>query len=183
MLVLVGAGCSSDAPVSDADVSADLPTVEALGVPVPGFEGVVEEAVVESDLDSAAEKIPQDLPATEPVVVPEPAPVSEVTAEPTPEPVVEVKPVVKSFNITAKQWDFVPSTITVNKGDTVKLSITSADVTHGFRLAAFGVNENLSPGSTVHVEFVADKVGNHSFICSVFCGHGHSVMSGTLIVK
>lgn len=90
---------------------------------------------------------------------------------------------VKEFTMTAKQWEFEPSTITVNKGDTVKLHITSVDVTHGFGLPEFGVNENLEPGKAVDVDFVADKTGTFTFFCSVYCGGGHSHMKGQLIVK
>ena len=89
----------------------------------------------------------------------------------------------KSFTITAQKWSFSPSTITVNKGDTVKLSIKSTDVDHGFFLPDFNVNETLSAGSTTSVTFVADKSGTFSFSCSKFCGSGHSDMVGTLIVK
>lgn len=91
---------------------------------------------------------------------------------------------VKEFNITAKKWQFNPSTITVNKGDTVKLRIESVDVTHGFGLSAFGVNERLEPGKTVDVEFVASKTGTFTFACIVSsCGSGHSGMKGQLVVK
>ncbi len=90
---------------------------------------------------------------------------------------------VKEFKMTAKQWEFQPSTITVNKGDLVKLSVTSVDVSHGFGLPDFNVSEFLSPGKTVNIEFVADKVGSYSFFCNVACGVGHSGMRGVLIVQ
>lgn len=89
----------------------------------------------------------------------------------------------KSFTMTASQFEFSPSTITVNQGDTVVLTITSSDVTHGFSLPEFGVSENLEPGQTVSVQFVADKKGTFTFSCSVFCGSGHSSMKGTLKVQ
>src|SRR3989338_8559345 len=50
------------------------------GMPVPGQEDEVEEAVVVSDSE------------------------------------------IKEFDMTAKQWEFTPSTITVNEGDTVRLN-------------------------------------------------------------
>jgi cytochrome c oxidase subunit 2 len=90
---------------------------------------------------------------------------------------------VKTFNIEAKKWDFVPSTITVKEGDQVKLLITSVDVDHGINLPAFGVNEQLKSGNTVEINFIADKVGTHSFFCNVFCGSGHGAMRGSLIVE
>ncbi len=90
---------------------------------------------------------------------------------------------VKEFTMTAKRFEFVPSAITVNKGDTVKITITSTDVAHGFNLPDFGVNERLDPGKPVKVEFVADKQGTFTFACSVPCGSGHGGMRGQLIVK
>ena len=80
---------------------------------------------------------------------------------------------VKVFEMTARQFSFEPGTITVEKGDTVKLTITSIDVTHGFALPDFGIYENLEPGKMVNVEFVADKEGTFNFFCSVPCGSGH----------
>src|SRR3989338_4207391 len=74
---------------------------------------------------------------------------------------------VKSFDIIARQFEFDPGTIEVNAGDTVELHLKSEDVTHGFRLAEFGINEELEPGKEVGVTFVADKKGTFRFYCSV----------------
>lgn len=93
------------------------------------------------------------------------------------------EPQVKSFSMTARQWEFIPGTITVNEGDRVLLSITSVDVAHGFALKQFGVSVKLEPGKTETVEFVADKKGTYSFFCNVLCGSGHGGMRGTLVVQ
>lgn len=85
--------------------------------------------------------------------------------------------------MTASQWKFEPNTITVNQGDTVRLQIKNIDVTHGFSLPAFGVNKQLDAGKTTTVEFVADKKGTFTFACSVFCGAGHSSMTGKMVVE
>jgi len=90
---------------------------------------------------------------------------------------------VKEFSMIAKKWQFDPSTINVKQGDKVRLKIKSIDVTHGFSLLDFNVNENLAPEKEVVVEFIADKKGEFSFFCSVFCGEGHSGMKGKLIVE
>lgn len=90
---------------------------------------------------------------------------------------------IKLFTITAKNWEFSPSTIKVKKGDTVRLTIKSVDVDHGFKLVDFNVNQPLKPGQTATVEFIADKSGSFSFTCNVFCGPGHKDMRGTLIVE
>lgn len=91
---------------------------------------------------------------------------------------------VKEFDLVAKKWEFVPSTITVNQGDKVILHVTSADVEHGIGLSEFGIStKNIVPGKTTDIEFIADKKGEFSFKCNVFCGSGHSDMKGMLIVK
>ena len=87
------------------------------------------------------------------------------------------------FNITAKQFEFVPSTIEANKWEIIILNIKSVDVTHGFNLADFGVNEQISPGKTTTVSFNATKKGTFPFFCSVPCGSGHGSMRGQLIIK
>ena len=90
---------------------------------------------------------------------------------------------VKEFDMTARQWEFIPGTITVNEGDTVILHVTSIDVAHGIGIPDFGVSEQLQSGQTVDIEFVADRKGTFLFSCTVFCGSGHSGMRGTLIVQ
>ncbi len=90
---------------------------------------------------------------------------------------------VKEFDITARQFEFIPSVIRVNKGDKVKLNVRSADVTHGFSIPELNVNENIKPCVTKTIEFTADKTGEFTFFCSVYCGAGHTGMKGKLIVE
>ena len=90
---------------------------------------------------------------------------------------------VKEFKMTAKQFQFDPATIEVNKGDKVSLIVTSVDVPHGIAIPEYSINERLDPGKPVKIEFTADKQGTFTAYCSVFCGSGHSNMKGKLIVK
>ena len=89
----------------------------------------------------------------------------------------------KEFDIIARQWDFDPSTITVNQGDNVILNIKSIDVSHGIAIPTFGISKRLNPGTETKIEFVADKKGTFTFFCNVQCGAGHSSMNGKLIVE
>lgn len=92
-------------------------------------------------------------------------------------------PAMKKFTVTAKQFLFSPSTIIVNQGDAVQLTVTSEDVDHGFAIPAFGVGQTIPAGKTITVNFTADKTGSFPFFCNVFCGSGHKDMKGTLVVK
>ena len=89
----------------------------------------------------------------------------------------------KEFRITAKQFEFSPSVIEVNKGDKVRLIVTSTDVPHGIAIKEYGINERLEVGKPATIEFTADKSGSFTAFCSVFCGSGHGSMKGKLIVK
>ena len=89
----------------------------------------------------------------------------------------------KEFEMVAKQFEFMPEAIEVSQGDRVKIILTSADVTHGFAINEYGINERIVPGQPTVVEFTADKKGTFTFYCSVMCGSGHRNMRGTLVVK
>lgn len=90
---------------------------------------------------------------------------------------------VKEFTIEAVMWDFSPKTITVNKGDTVRITLVNKDVSHGIGIREFNFSLKGDAGETKTGEFVASKEGNYKFFCNIFCGEGHREMTGTLEVK
>ena len=89
----------------------------------------------------------------------------------------------QTIKITAHQWAFSPSTITVDVNHPVKLVMTSTDVTHGIASAALGIpNTQISKGKTSTVTFTPKKVGTYKVQCSLFCGLGHADMILTVKV-
>lgn len=84
--------------------------------------------------------------------------------------------------VTAKKYDFEPSTISVVRGKRVRLEVTAVDRDHGIEIAEFGVKRKLEKGKPTVVEFTPDRAGEFTFHCSVFCGLGHRGMKGRLIV-
>jgi cytochrome c oxidase subunit 2 len=90
---------------------------------------------------------------------------------------------VTEIAVTAGDWTWTPSTITVKKGDRVRLMLKSLDVDHGFSLKEYGIDEFLGAGKEATVEFTADKAGEFEFSCSVYCGTGHRSMRGKLVVE
>ena len=90
---------------------------------------------------------------------------------------------VHEIQVTARKYEFAPATITVKKGEHVKLVITAVDHDHGFKLEAFGVDKLLKKGQSTTIEFTADKAGTFPFECSHFCGMGHGKMKGQLVVE
>ena len=112
------------------------------------------------------------------------APIQEKIMQPTTQPAPQPETQeVKEINVVAKQFSFEPDPIIVNKGDKVKLMITTQDVEHSFTVPEYGINKKIVPGETAIVEFTADKVGEFEVSCAVFCGSGHNHMKGKLIVN
>ena len=92
-------------------------------------------------------------------------------------------PVERVIEITARKYEYSPSTITVKKGEHVKLMITALDHDHGFKLEPFKIDKLLRKGSPTTIEFMADKAGTFPFQCSHYCGMGHGKMKGQLVVE
>src|ERR1700694_444282 len=86
------------------------------------------------------------------------------------------------IKITASRFQFEPRTITVQKGKSVRLLITSTDTDHGFAIKELGIERKLKATETTVVEFTPSRIGKFEFSCSVFCGAGHEEMTGELVV-
>jgi plastocyanin len=88
----------------------------------------------------------------------------------------------KTFDMEAFSYGFKPSTLEVNKGDTVVIHVKNTGGFHDFTLADFNVKVNTPANQTTDVTFTADKAGTFEFICSVG-NHAAQGMKGTLTVK
>jgi cytochrome c oxidase subunit 2 len=88
----------------------------------------------------------------------------------------------RRIEITARQFQFEPSEITVKKGQPVVLVIKSADVAHGLRFRDLNLNVKIDKGGTAEMPFTPDKTGDFVGHCSVFCGSGHGEMTLTMHV-
>jgi heme/copper-type cytochrome/quinol oxidase subunit 2 len=101
---------------------------------------------------------------------------------------------IKDISMKVESWKFTPNTIEVNKGDIVRLHLTTAQdevalyIGHGFGIEKYNVNAFLIKGAEQTVEFVADKAGTFTFRCTSFCSspeaalENHFNMVGKLIV-
>ena len=87
------------------------------------------------------------------------------------------------ITMTAKDFAFDPSVITVKKGEKVRLLITATDRDHGIKIQGYDIDQVLKKGQTETIEFTANKAGTFEFKCSVYCGMGHRKMKGKLVVE
>lgn len=97
----------------------------------------------------------------------------------------EDAPAADAIPVKTERYTYTPGSaqaINVTQGTRVVLHATSADVTHGFAIEGYGINEEIPAGEVVTIEFVADKPGDFTIYCTVFCGSGHPQHKGTLHV-
>ncbi len=79
---------------------------------------------------------------------------------------------------------FDPDVIIVKKGEPVKLTFISMDVSHSVIIDSLGIEtEVIHPGKTAVVEFTPDKAGVYMFKCNTQCSPFHHFMRGKLIVE
>lgn len=184
-LIVLGAGCAKETtPVAPAQPEATTPTVEE-NKDEPAATGEVRIDLRKEETSASPKASAGDQPAQQNQQSSQPSsPLNQNTDADTelqqPAPSV---PTTKSFTITASQWAFSPNTITVKQGDTVRLRVNSIDVAHGLLIQGYNINKTINPGETVQIEFVADKKGTFTFLCSVQCGAGHPDMRGKLVVE
>ena len=89
----------------------------------------------------------------------------------------------RSIEIHAKRFSFTPAEITIAKGETVTLELTSEDVPHSLMIKAFGINQAITKGHTSEVTITPTAAGDFKGQCGRFCGSGHGSMVFTVHVK
>lgn len=78
--------------------------------------------------------------------------------------------------IHGKKYEFDPSEITLKKGETVKLELTSDDVEHSLVVRGLGINGIMKKGEMTDVVVTPKETGDFPGKCGKFCGRGHGKM-------
>ncbi|MBI2611875.1 cupredoxin domain-containing protein [Candidatus Gottesmanbacteria bacterium] len=90
---------------------------------------------------------------------------------------------VKEFDVVGTPFSFDVKEIKVKKGDTVRINYTNGQGLHDWTVDEFNARtKQLQAGQSETIEFVADKVGEFEYYCSVG-NHRQQGMVGTLIVE
>ena len=93
------------------------------------------------------------------------------------------EPEVKEIRVRGGEFRFNPTSITVNKGDRVKIVFENVgSIIHDLGIDGYGRTQIISAGSTDTIEFVADKAGTFDMWCSV-AGHRDAGMEGSFVVE
>ncbi len=169
-VVLLGAGCSSK-----TTTSVDTTPVQ------PSPAGETRPTAQEMD-DMEPEDVTVPDGSTPDTVQPEETK-SDVTVDVKTDVSVTPGAAVKEFTISGSNMKFEPATMTVKKGDKVKITFKNVGGFHDLVIDEFNVEtDRLNAGAQQVVEFTADKVGTFEYYCSVG-NHRAMGMKGTLTVE
>ncbi len=83
--------------------------------------------------------------------------------------------------LQASQFQFRP-VLQLEEGETYRLLVSSTDVQHGLSFQPVNLNFQVLPGYLYVIEITPDRPGEYPMICNEFCGLGHHVMTGMVIV-
>lgn len=89
------------------------------------------------------------------------------------------------IRMDAYQWRYSYCHITVYEGQTVTFTLQSLDVPHGFTIDGYPEVGNVlvSPQAQSKITFIANKVGEYVYYCTVFCGEGHPLHKGLITIQ
>ncbi len=127
-------------------------------------------------LGKGAKNAPEANPTTVPL---SPTPAPQSTGEPA-----SVGEEVQEVSLEAKEFSFSEESITVKKGQKVRLTLANKGrMSHDFVVEETNVaSELVGPGKSVVTEFTIQDAGTYTFYCSVG-NHRAMGMEGTLIVE
>jgi cytochrome c oxidase subunit 2 len=86
------------------------------------------------------------------------------------------------ISVVAKRFTYMPSEITVKKGQPVVLLLKSQDVAHGLKFKELDLQTEIEKNGTSTLAFTPTKAGDFVGRCSHFCGSGHGSMILTMHV-
>jgi len=84
--------------------------------------------------------------------------------------------------LTAMSFQWTPI-LKLQKGKEYILHLSSLDVNHGFSLYPININFQVVPGYDYGLRITPNAAGDFRIICNEFCGIGHHMMVGRVIVE
>lgn len=84
--------------------------------------------------------------------------------------------------LMGKNWQWYP-VLKLKKGVEYRVHMSSGDFQHGFSLQPMNMNFQVLPGYDHVITMTPGDTGEFHIICNEFCGQGHQVMTGLIIVE
>lgn len=95
-------------------------------------------------------------------------------------PVVEVAPGGDAY-LVGQMWRWYP-VLKLKKDQTYRLHVGAVDLQHGFSLQPLNMNFQAVPGYDHVLTITPTSTGEFPIICNEFCGIGHHMMTGKIVV-
>src|SRR3989304_2331843 len=83
--------------------------------------------------------------------------------------------------VMGRMWAWEPI-LKLRKGVEYTLHLSSLDLNHGFSLQPVNLNFQVLPGYDYGLRVVPTEAGDFRMVCNEFCGIGHHLMVGRVIV-
>ncbi|MDH3222537.1 MAG: cytochrome C oxidase subunit II, partial [Gemmatimonadota bacterium] len=83
--------------------------------------------------------------------------------------------------LQSSMWAWLP-VLQLQAGSEYILHLSSIDVNHGFSLYPLNINFQVVPGYDYGLRVTPTETGEFHIICNEFCGVGHHLMVGKIIV-
>ncbi|HYM02334.1 MAG TPA: cytochrome C oxidase subunit II [Stellaceae bacterium] len=83
--------------------------------------------------------------------------------------------------LLARIWQWWP-VLELEKNQTYRLHLSSADWQHGFSLQPVNINIQVHPGYEMILTMTPSEAGDFGIVCNEFCGIGHHTMTGKIRV-
>lgn len=84
--------------------------------------------------------------------------------------------------LIGKNWKWYP-VLKLKKDVTYRLHVSSGDYQHGLCILPMNLNFHVVPGYDHVIEITPTQTGKFPIICNEFCGAGHHLMTGLIIVE
>lgn len=96
-------------------------------------------------------------------------------------PIVETPPGGDAY-LRASMWTWYP-VLKFKVGQTYRLHVSSTDLQHGLSLLPMNMNFHILPGYDHVLTLTPTERGEFGIVCNEFCGIGHHLMTGRIIVE
>lgn len=89
----------------------------------------------------------------------------------------------QNVTITAKNFQFTPSVVTLKAGEPVEFHLQATQGVHELNVPQVGLKSVMLTASKTTVHAVPQKKGTFVSHCALYCGIGHPNMKITFVVK
>lgn len=96
-------------------------------------------------------------------------------------PIVEPAPGGDAYML-GRMWSWYPI-LKLKKGQEYRIHLSSMDLNHGFSLLPMNMNFQILPGYDHVLTITPTTAGEFPVVCNEFCGIGHHLMTGRIIVE